>query len=276
MLGAVWKYVVASLMASCASVLVIREVPFGLVEGGAMRAFVRIVSTSLLFVALYLGSVILMHKGYVPLRQVGNLLRDMIPWDWGTRHSPELALVPELGESQMHISKDVTSKPLVSILIPAHNAQLWIADTIRSALAQTWERKEIIVVDDGSTDQTLTTARQFESDIVRVVTQKNQGAAAARNQAFSLCKGDYIQWLDADDILAPDKIARQMAALGQSKSNRVLLFLGLGAVYAPALSSEFHSHALVVRLVSSGVVAAQNGSKSLHADCYVARPSRVG
>jgi glycosyltransferase involved in cell wall biosynthesis len=114
-------------------------------------------------------------------------------------------------------------KPLVSILIPAFNAQEWIADTLRSAVAQTWEPKEIIIVDDGSTDHTLAIARQFESDKVRVVTQKNQGAAATRNRCFSLSVGDYIQWLDADDLLASDKIARQMEALNQSHSKRTLL-----------------------------------------------------
>src|SRR5437899_12664005 len=101
-------------------------------------------------------------------------------------------------------------KPLVSILIPAFNAQEWIADTLKSAIGQTWERKEVIVVDDGSTDQTLAIARQFASERVSIVTQNNQGAAAARNRAFSVSQGDYIQWLDADDLLAPDKIARQM------------------------------------------------------------------
>ena len=100
-------------------------------------------------------------------------------------------------------------KPLVSILIPAFDAQEWIADTIKSAVGQTWPRKEIIVVDDGSRDQTLSIARQFASKEVSVVTQANQGAAAARNHAFSICQGDYIQWLDADDLLAPDKIERR-------------------------------------------------------------------
>ena len=74
--------------------------------------------------------------------------------------------------------------PLVSILIPAFNAQSWIADTLGSAMAQTWPRKEIIVVDDGSTDQTVAVARKFESAGVRVVTEKNAGAAAARNKAL--------------------------------------------------------------------------------------------
>jgi glycosyltransferase involved in cell wall biosynthesis len=114
-------------------------------------------------------------------------------------------------------------KPLVSILIPAYNAGEWLADTLRSALGQTWERKEIVVVDDGSSDETLAIARRFESDSVRVFTQTNRGAAATRNQAFLLSQGDYIQWLDADDLLAPDKIERQLAALRDVDSRRTLL-----------------------------------------------------
>jgi glycosyltransferase involved in cell wall biosynthesis len=114
-------------------------------------------------------------------------------------------------------------KPLVSILVPAFNAQEWIGDTLRCAVAQTWSQKEIIVVDDGSTDQTLAIARRFESDSVRVVTQKNQGAAASRNTAFSLSRGEYIQWLDADDLLALDKIEKQMEILHEVQSRRTLL-----------------------------------------------------
>jgi glycosyltransferase involved in cell wall biosynthesis len=114
-------------------------------------------------------------------------------------------------------------KQLVSILIPAFKAQEWIADTIKSAIHQTWQRKEIIVVDDGSPDQTLSIVRQFASKDLKVCTQENQGAAAARNKALSLCQGDYIQWLDADDLLAPDKIARQMAVLEGFEESRVLL-----------------------------------------------------
>src|SRR5205823_11683959 len=118
--------------------------------------------------------------------------------------------------------------PLISILIPAYNAEAWIGDTIRSALAQTWPRKEIVVVDDGSTDQTLQVARQFASRDVFVVTQENQGAAAARNKAFELCQGDYIQWLDADDLVSPDKVAKQMAAAEQYQDTRRLLSSGWG------------------------------------------------
>lgn len=114
-------------------------------------------------------------------------------------------------------------KPLVSILIPAYNSERWIAETIRSVLGQTWPRREIIVVDDGSSDRTAAVAREFASKDVKVVTQANQGASAARNKAFSLSQGDYIQWLDADDLLAPEKIARQMEIMERGGNERTLL-----------------------------------------------------
>ena len=114
-------------------------------------------------------------------------------------------------------------KPLVSILIPAYNAQETVACTIQSAINQTWPYKEIIVVDDGSADQTLAVVRRFESQAVRIVASKNQGAAATRNLALKLSQGDYIQYLDADDLLAPDKIERQVAALRETDSRRILL-----------------------------------------------------
>ncbi|MGB3204890.1 MAG: glycosyltransferase [Crinalium sp.] len=104
-------------------------------------------------------------------------------------------------------------KPLVSILIPAYNAEKWIASTIESALAQTWLDKEIIVVDDGSTDHTRAIARNFESASLKVISQENSGASAARNCALNLAQGDFIQYLDADDLLAADKIERQLNLL---------------------------------------------------------------
>ena len=115
-------------------------------------------------------------------------------------------------------------KPLVSILIPAFNAEEWIASTLQSAIAQTWPRKEIIVVDDGSTDRTAEVARRFASKSVAVLSKQNEGAASARNHALRVSHGDYIQWLDADDLLAPDKIEKQLAALREGiDDNRTLL-----------------------------------------------------
>jgi len=117
-------------------------------------------------------------------------------------------------------------RSLVSILIPAYNAEAWVAESIQSAVNQTWPHKEIIVVDDGSHDGTAEVARRFASSWVKVVSIPNQGAAAARNHALQLCQGDYIQWLDADDLLAADKVERQMAVLQEVDGRRTLLSSG--------------------------------------------------
>src|ERR1700735_4427253 len=114
-------------------------------------------------------------------------------------------------------------KALVSIIIPAYNAEEWIADTVQSAIGQTWPHKEIIIVDDGSRDRTAEIARRFASKRVLVVSKENQGAAATRNHGLSLSQGNYIQWLDADDLLARDKIERQLAALREIDNRRILL-----------------------------------------------------
>jgi glycosyltransferase involved in cell wall biosynthesis len=112
---------------------------------------------------------------------------------------------------------------LVSILIPAYNAQRWLGQSVESALAQQWPHKEIIVVDDGSTDETRSIARSYAPRGVRLVTQRNAGAARARNVAWSLAQGDFIQWLDADDLLHPRKIEHQMAQLASNGAERKLL-----------------------------------------------------
>ncbi len=129
--------------------------------------------------------------------------------------------------------------PLVSILIPAYNAEPWIAATIKSALDQTWPRKEVVIVDDGSSDQTPAVARRFAAKGVSAVTQENQGAAAARNKAFTLAQGDYIQWLDADDLLAPDKIGRQMQTLKDCQGKRTLYSAGWGTFFYRTEKARF-------------------------------------
>ena len=115
---------------------------------------------------------------------------------------------------------------LVSILITAYNAEPWIAETMDSATGQTWPSVEIIVVDDGSTDATLEIARRYASDTVTVVHQANAGACAARNRALAEARGDFIQYLDADDLLAPDKIELQMNRLAQEPEGHWLPALG--------------------------------------------------
>lgn len=112
-------------------------------------------------------------------------------------------------------------KSLVSILIPCYNAEARLAQTLLSALAQTWTHKEIIVVDDGSTDQSVAIAKKFEPQGIKVISQSNRGASAARNRAFQESLGDFIQYLDADDLLAPEKIELQMQLLNTGDSGYV-------------------------------------------------------
>ena len=103
----------------------------------------------------------------------------------------------------------IESKPLVSILIPAYNAERWIRQCLDSALAQTYPAAEVIVVDDGSSDGTVAAIRQY-ADRVRLVEAPHEGGNAARNRLTALAQGEWLQFLDADDYLLPEKIADQM------------------------------------------------------------------
>jgi glycosyltransferase involved in cell wall biosynthesis len=102
---------------------------------------------------------------------------------------------------------------------------------IGSAVSQTWPRIEVIIVDDGSKDGTLAVAKAWESRSVKVVTQQNSGAAAARNAALAHAQGQYIQWLDADDLLHPDKISAQMKAAHEVSDPRILMSCPFGTFY---------------------------------------------
>ena len=112
--------------------------------------------------------------------------------------------------------------PKVSILIPVYNASPFLSATIESALQQTWKNTELIIVDDGSTDDSLGIAQKYASQKVLVIPQRNQGACTARNRAFRASTGDFIQYLDADDLLHPNKIKAQLAVLKDQKKNALL------------------------------------------------------
>lgn len=109
---------------------------------------------------------------------------------------------------------------LVSIIIPCFNAERWIVEAIESCLNQTYASLEIIVVDDGSTDGSLSLIQSFGAQITWV-TGPNHGGNHARNKGFSISHGDYIQYLDADDYLCPDKISRQVQHLESEGSDLV-------------------------------------------------------
>jgi glycosyltransferase involved in cell wall biosynthesis len=134
--------------------------------------------------------------------------------------------------------------PIVSILIPAYNSEKWVGQTIRSAIQQTWPKKEIIVVDDGSSDNTLTVAKSFESKIVKVITQKNSGACSARNKALSFAQGAYIQWLDADDLLDPDKISQTIKQIDADQNSRIVFTSSFGTFFFRHQKAKFNPNSL--------------------------------
>lgn len=105
--------------------------------------------------------------------------------------------------------------PLVSIIIPCWNAEAYVGEAIDSALAQTYPNIEVIVIDDGSTDGSLDVIQSF-GERIRWETGPNQGACAARNRGIRLAKGEVLQFLDADDWLYIDKVARQVALLWET------------------------------------------------------------
>jgi glycosyltransferase involved in cell wall biosynthesis len=113
------------------------------------------------------------------------------------------------------------SFPLVSILIPCHNTEQWIGRAIESALSQTWPNKEILVFDDGSQDRSLEIIRSF-GDRIKWESGPNRGANAARNRLLEMSRGDWLQYLDADDYLLNEKIAGQIASIADLDSADVL------------------------------------------------------
>lgn len=113
------------------------------------------------------------------------------------------------------------SSQLVSVVIPVFNRGREVVAAVESALAQTWPHKEIIVVDDGSTDHTADRLKAFGSQI-RYVHQENGGPAVARNTGIGLAAGSWVAFLDSDDLWMPSKLASQMQCLEE--------FVGIGDV----------------------------------------------
>lgn len=122
--------------------------------------------------------------------------------------------------------------PLVSVLIPAFNSARWIVESLESVLSQEGVNVEVIVADNGSGDGTPEVVRQAFGNRVRVVHEPVRGAGAARNRLLDEAKGDFIQFLDADDLLEPAKIRRQLDILQAS---------GADVVWGPFWTYEFQA-----------------------------------
>ena len=129
---------------------------------------------------------------------------------------------------------------LVSILIPCYNAEKWIEQAIKSALNQTYPHKEVIVVDDGSTDNSLEIIKSF-GDAIRWETGKNQGGNATRNRLLELSNGEWLQYLDADDYLLPNKLEQQVQFLEKNS--------GIDIVYSPSIFEYYTSEKVTQKIL---------------------------
>lgn len=104
-------------------------------------------------------------------------------------------------------------EPLVSICMPCYNAGAFLEPALASAFAQTWPHCEVILVNDGSTDDSRARAERFAARGLKIIDQPNRGQSAAANVALGHARGDYVKFFDADDLMSPDMIALQVAAL---------------------------------------------------------------
>lgn len=120
----------------------------------------------------------------------------------------------------------MTSEPLVSIVVPAYQAEAYLEEALESALGQDYEHREVILVDDGSTDRTAEIA---QARGVRVLRQPNGGPAAARNAGITQAHGDFLAILDSDDIWPSQRLSRQVAHLLEHPEDG--LVMGLTEVF---------------------------------------------
>ena len=109
--------------------------------------------------------------------------------------------------------------PAVSVIIPTYNSARFLVEAVESVLEQTWRDFEILVIDDGSTDETAAVMKQFGAP-VRYIQQQNGGVAVARNKGISDSTGRYIAFLDADDTWLPEKLEKQLALLRKNQDAR--------------------------------------------------------
>ncbi|MBU1630956.1 MAG: glycosyltransferase, partial [Candidatus Omnitrophica bacterium] len=120
--------------------------------------------------------------------------------------------------------------PLVSVIIPTYNRALTLQATIQSVLRQTYKEFEIIVIDDDSRDDTEQIINNFNDKKIIYIRQDHKGASFARNKGIENAKGEYIAFLDSDDIWLSTKIEKQLAVFKNSKFNPGVVYCGIGYI----------------------------------------------
>lgn len=138
-------------------------------------------------------------------------------------------LVPAKKQAQQFVTGlqsqvNIQVKPLVSVIIPVYQGEAMIVDAVKSALNQTFTSLEVIVVNDGSTDNTLAVLSSVQDSRLRVIEQSNQGVAAARNLGVAESLGDYLAFLDADDRWSPDKLAAELSVLKKQSDEVAIVY----------------------------------------------------
>jgi len=159
----------------------------------------------------------------------------------------------------------LASQPLVSVIIPIYNGEKFLQSTLESVFAQTYSNIEVIVVDDGSTDNSSSIAKSFPD--VRYIGQKNMGVSTARNRGIEFAAGDYIALLDADDLWDPKKIELQISYMEQNPDidmtgTKTKNFLDLGTIL-PVWLQKNENWELVEYINSSSIVARRNVFKTV-------------
>ena len=135
----------------------------------------------------------------------------------------------------------VNSSELVSIIMPAYNAEKTLAQAIQSALSQTYENFELLIIDDCSTDSTGQLARSFHDSRIRVLTnEKNSGACRTRHNGVAQARGQWLAFLDSDDIWQPDKLEKQLAL--QKQQNADLVFTGSSFISQDGIPKDWTLH----------------------------------
>ena len=105
----------------------------------------------------------------------------------------------------------MSTNPLVSIIIPVYNVEKYIEETVRSVIGQTYLNWELILIDDGSSDQTYQILQDFTDERIKIYqNDKNRGPSYTRNRGLSLAKGEYIAFLDSDDLWEKEKLSKQL------------------------------------------------------------------
>jgi glycosyltransferase involved in cell wall biosynthesis len=167
----------------------------------------------------------------------------------------------------------VELKPLVSVVVTTYNQAAYIEETLKSVFAQTYEPYEVIVVDDGSTDDTPSRIASFNDSVI-YVRQKNQGVAGSRNTGIRKARGEFIAFLDGDDLWEPEKLSIQVAEARRYPNSGLIVVDGLMFDNSGIISTTLFCGAGCKDLADDSVTSGRYYHKLLHGP-FISTTSQV-